>query len=394
MNKLLHEKAEQAQALLAETGMDCWLTFVRETELHPDPGVEQVVGAGVVRNSAFLFGIGGDRVAIVANFDTSAIRAKGVFREVDGYDEDIRGPLLAALRRLDPQSIGLNFSTDDVTADGLTHGHWLLLQNLLDGTPYLARLTSAAPLLARLRGRKSPAEVELIRGAVAVTEQVVNLLTPEIRPGVSERDLAAFVHARFAEFGVSPAWPAAGCPIVNSGPSSDLGHTYPSADIRVEPGHLVHIDLGVRREGYCSDLQRMWYVKRPGESAPPADVQRAFDTVVRAIDAGAAILRPGVRGFEVDAAARKVVIEAGFPEFKHGLGHGLGRAVHDGGTMLGPRWPCYGRNVEAVIEVGNVFTLELGVLTESGFVGLEEDVTATATGCEFLSSRQRNLMLI
>src|SRR5258708_3544732 len=212
---LLHEKADQAQALLAETGLDCWLTFARETDLHPDPGVEQVVGAGVVRNSAFLFGAGGERIAIVANFDTSAIRAKGVFREVVGYDEDIRGPLLAALRRLDPRQIGLNYSTDDVTADGLTHGHWLLLQQLLGGTPYL--------------------------------------------------------------------WAAS----------------------RAGPGHLAHIDLGVRLDGYGSDLQRMWYVRRPGESAPPADVQRAFDTVVRAIDAGAAALRPGARGVEVDAAARK-----------------------------------------------------------------------------------------
>ncbi|VTR94690.1 peptidase m24 : Peptidase M24 OS=Roseiflexus sp. (strain RS-1) GN=RoseRS_1789 PE=4 SV=1: Peptidase_M24 [Gemmata massiliana] len=391
---LLHEKADQAQALLAETGLDCWLTFARETELHPDPGIEQVVGAGVVRNSAFLFGAGGARVAIVANFDTSAIRAKGVFREVIGYDEDIRGPLLAALQRLDPRTIGLNYSLDDVTADGLTHGHWLLLQQLLSGTPYLDRLTSAAPLLARLRGRKSSTEVDRIRRAVAVTEQIVEQITSHIRPGLSERELAAFVHARFVEHGVSPAWPLEGCPIVNTGPASDLGHTYPSETVRIEPGHLVHIDLGVRIDGYCSDMQRMWYVRRPGESGPPEDVRRAFDTVVRAIDAGAEALRPGVRGFEVDAAARSVVVTGGYPEFKHGLGHGLGRAVHDGGTLLGPRWPCYGRNVEAAVEVGNVFTLELGIPTGSGVVGLEEDVLVTATGCEFLSSRQRELILV
>jgi Xaa-Pro aminopeptidase len=193
---------------------------------------------------------------------------------------------------------------------------------------------------------------------------------------------------------VTPAWAVEGCPIVNSGPASDVGHSYPSAAIRVESGHLVHIDLGVRRDGYCSDLQRMWYVRRPGESAPPAGVRGAFDTVVRAIEAGAAVLRPGVRGFEVDAAARHVVVEAGYPEFKHGLGHGLGRAVHDGGTMLGPRWPCYGRNPDGVVEAGNVFTLELGVPTDAGFVGLEEDVLVTATGCEFLSSRQHEPMLV
>ena len=391
---LLHEKADQAHALLAETGLDCWLTFARETDLHPDPGVEQVVGAGVVRNSAFLFGVNGERIAITANFDTSAIRAKGVFREVIGYDEDVRGPLLDALRRLDPKSIGLNYSTDDVTADGLTHGHWLLLQELLSGTSYLDRLTSAAPLLAKLRGRKSAGEVHRIRKAIAVTERIVCELTAFIRPGLSEHDIAAFVHRQFAERGVSAAWAMEGCPIVNTGPASEVGHSHPSPTLRVEPGHLVHIDLGVKLDGYCSDLQRMWYVRRPGESEAPSDVRAAFDVVLAAIDAGAAALRPGVRGFEVDAAARKVVIDAGYPEFKHGLGHGVGRAVHDGGTLLGPRWPCYGRNTEGVVEAGNVFTLELSVPTACGVVGLEEDVLVTPTGCEFLSTQQRELILI
>jgi Xaa-Pro aminopeptidase len=138
----------------------------------------------------------------------------------------------------------------------------------------------------------------------------------------------------------------------------------------------------------------MWYVRRPGEATPHESVQRAFDTVVRAIQAGARALRPGRPGFEVDAAARAVIVEAGYPEFKHGLGHGLGRAVHDGGTMLGPRWPCYGTMTGRTVEAGNVFTLELGVMTEAGFVGLEEDVLVTEEGCTFLSSCQQELFLV
>ena len=256
-------KSRSGPGLAAETGLDCWLTLARETDLHPDPGIEQVVGAGVVRNSAFLFGVGGERIAIVANFDTSAIRAKGVFREVIGYDEDIRGPLLAALRRLDPRQIGLNYSLDDVTADGLTHGHWLLLQQLLGGTPYLDRLTSAAPLLARLRGRKSPAEVERIRRAVAVTEQIVGLLTPQIRPGLSERELAGFRSRAIRRPGRGAGLAGRGVPDRQQRPRRPSSATRTRrATIRVEPGHLVHIDLGVRRDGYCSDLQRMWYVRR------------------------------------------------------------------------------------------------------------------------------------
>jgi len=222
-----------------------------------------------------------------------------------------------------------------------------------------------------------------------VTEGIVGLLTPQIKIGVSDRRLADFLHAEFRRRGLEPAWGWESCPVVNVGPESEPGHAGPRDDLRVAPGRLVHVDLGVRLDGYCSDLQRMWYVRRKGEAAPPEDVRKAFDVVAGAIEAGAAVLRSGVVGHEVDAAARRVVLEAGYPEFKHGLGHGPGRAVHDGGTRLGPRWPCYGATTERAVEAGNVFTLELGVPTAAGFVGLEEDVPVTEQGCVFLSSFQR-----
>jgi Xaa-Pro aminopeptidase len=298
------------------------------------------------------------------------------------------------LRRLDPQRIGLNYSTDDVTADGLTHGHWLLLNDLLRETPFAERLTSAAPLLTRLRGRKSRTEVERMRQAVATTEEIVHLVTAQIRPGVSERQLGDFVHKELRRRGLESAWEWDSCPIVNSGPASEPGHGKPQENIRVEPGHLVHIDLGVKQDGYCSDLQRMWYVRRPGETRPSKEAEQAFTAVLRAIDAGMTALRPGVAGHEVDAAARRVIGEARYPEFKHAFGHSLGRAVHDGGTLLGPRWPCYGKTSDGVVEVDNVFTVELGVTTETGYLGLEEDVLVTPQGCEFLSTPQRELMLI
>ncbi len=391
---LLQEKADQAKALLEETGLDCWLTFARETGTHPDPGVELIVGSDITWKSAFLLGRKGERIAVVGRFDVSNIREAGVFSEVIGYDEGIRDAFLGVLRKLDPKRIGLNFSTDDTTADGLTHGMWLSLNELLENTPYASRLTSAAPLLAKLRARKSPTEVDRIRAAIDTTEEIVGQVTGQVRPGVSELDLADFIHAEFRKRGLPSAWDWDACPIVNCGPQSEPGHAKPRADLKIEPGQLVHIDLGVRQNGFCSDLQRMWYVRRPGETAPPANVQRAFATVIRAIDAGAALLKPGARGYEVDAAARRVIVESGYEEFKHGFGHGLGRAVHDGGTLLGPRWERYGKTPEGIIEAGNVFTVELGVTTEAGYIGMEEDVLVTENGCKYLSSGQRELMLI
>jgi Xaa-Pro aminopeptidase len=391
---LVHEKADQAQALLGETGLDCWLIFARETSVRPDPGVELVVGSDVTWDSAFLFGRAGQRIAIVGRYDAPEIRAGGVFGEVVGYDEGISAPLLAALGQLEPQRIGLNYSADDPIADGLTHGMWRLLNNILRGTPYAGRLESAAPLLSRLRARKTPAEVERIRAAIATTEEIVALTQAQIHPGVSEAQLGDFIHDQFRARGLPSAWSWDGCPIVNSGPESEPGHGAPRADIVVEPGHLVHIDLGVKHEGYCSDLQRMWYVRRPGEDAPPPALQRAFATVVQAIEASAAALKPGVRGYEIDAIAREVGVDSGYEEYRHALGHGLGRACHDGGTLLGPRWERYGDTPNGLVEAGNVFTLELGIQTEAGYVGVEEDVLVTEDGCAFLSPFQRDLMVI
>ncbi len=391
MTMLYHQKAAQAEALLAETGLDAWLIFVRESVIRPDPGIELVVGVDVTWDSAFIFGCDGQRVAIVGRYDVAGVRASGLFQTIIGYDESIRDHLVDALRRLDPLTIGLNYSLDDPTADGLTHGMFLHLCDLLADTPFPARFVSAAPLLAKLRSRKTPAEVERIRAAVAVTEEIVNLVGQQIRPGVSEAQIAAFVHEEFRRRGLASAWAWDACPIVNSGPESEAGHGAPRDDIVVQPGHLVHIDLGVQLEGYCSDIQRMWHVRRPGEAAPPPDVQRAFDTVVRAIEAGAAALRPGVRGYEVDAAARRVIVDAGYEEYRHALGHGLGRACHDGGPLLGPRWPRYGRTPEMQVEAGNVYTLELGVVTSAGYIGIEEDVLVTDEGVEFLSTFQRRL---
>jgi Xaa-Pro aminopeptidase len=391
---VVQEKADQAQDLLAEVGLDCWLTFARESGVRPDPGIELVVGRDVTWNSAFLFGRGGERIAIVGRYDAANIRTTGVFSEIVGYDEGISQPLLAALDRMAPRSIGLNYSTDDTTADGLTHGMWLLLNEILRGTPHAERLTSAAPLLSKLRARKSPAEVERIRQAIAITEEIVELTAAQIRVGASETQIGGFVHEQFRARGLPSAWSWDACPIVNTGPESEPGHGAPRADLFVQPGHLVHIDLGVQYEGYCSDLQRMWYVRRPGEQAAPPEIQRAFATVVQAIEASAAALRPGVRGHEVDTIAREVVVDAGYEEYKHALGHGLGRACHDGGTLLGPRWERYGATPDGIVEAGNVYTLELGVTTSAGYVGVEEDVLVTDDGCVFLSPFQRELKLI
>lgn len=96
----------------------------------------------------------------------------------------------------------------------------------------------------------------------------------------------------------------------------------------------------------------------------------------------------------MDAVAREVVTAAGYPEYKHALGHQGGRTCHDGATLLGPRWARYGSIVEQAVAEGEVYTLELGVMTPAGLVALEEMVVVSANGCRYLTEPQRSLPLI
>jgi Xaa-Pro aminopeptidase len=149
------------------------------------------------------------------------------------------------------------------------------------------------------------------------------------------------------------------------------------------------VDLGVTSHGYSSDIQRCWYVAAETGEAVPQDVVQAAAAVNRAISSGAALLKPGVLGWQVDDAARTSITSDGYPEYKHALGHQVGKVAHDGGAILGPRWARYGRTPEIPIREGEVYTLELGVtLPGRGYLGLEEMVVVTADGCKFLSQRQ------
>jgi Xaa-Pro aminopeptidase len=391
---IVREKLDQAPAILAEHGIDVWLTLVRETLLTRDPSLDLVAGTYCAWQSAFLVSRSGERVAIVGRHDATSVEDLDTYHEVLPYDESIRPGLRGTIERLAPESIALNYSTSDPAADGLTHGLWLVLREALEGTPYVDRVASSAPVVNSLRGRKSASELARIRAAVDETEAIFALVGAELRPGLKETEIAALFDAEVSRRGLGYAWEPSHCPAVNAGPEKDVGHSGPS-ELTTQRGQLLHCDFGVEKNGYCSDLQRVWYLLDDGESEPPVDVRTAWKAVWAAVDSGAAALRPGALGHEVDAAARARLVSAGFPEPKYALGHQLGRSAHDGGTILGPRWDRYGLAPLGAVEEGNVFTLEYGApVPGRGYVGLEEDVLVTSDGIEWLSTPQRDLWLV
>ncbi|MCA9932624.1 MAG: aminopeptidase P family protein [Anaerolineales bacterium] len=392
--QLIQEKLAQATQILDEFDTDLWLTFVRESALQADPVLGLIAGVDVTWHSAFLVSRSGQHTAVVGHFDAPNVQELDAYSRVIDYHEGIGDALRQAIAQYNPQTLAINYSESDVAADGLTHGMYLTLLRQLQGTPYAERLVSAEHIIAALRGRKSETEVTLVRQAIRTTEQLFDEVEQFVKPGMTQRQIAAFVHGRIAELGLDYAWPKAFNPIVTCGPESAVGHAAPG-DAVLQKGHTLHLDLGVKQDEYCSDIQRMWYVLDDGETEAPLVVQRAFDVVYGAIKAGESLLTPGTPGWQVDEAARDFIVDNGYPEYMHAFGHLLGRSAHDGATVLGPQWERYAGICELPVEVGNIFTLELHVIVpERGIMSLEEDVLVTETGVEYLSVPQTKLRYI
>jgi Xaa-Pro aminopeptidase len=391
---LIKEKVEQAKAILDELDIDCWVTFVRESQINGDPALAFLVEADVTWHSAFIVSRSGETVAIVGLYDKKSVEDIGAWDTVEGYVEGVKTPLQLTLRRLDPRTIAVNYSEGSEICDGITHGMFLTLTKMLAEIGFEDRIVSAEKVVSALRERKSATELEHIRGAIRATEKIFDQVAGFIRPGVSEQEIAAFMKSKVAAAGLELAWEEAVCPAVFTGPETAGAHYAPS-ERKVERGHVLNMDFGVKVGGYCSDMQRTFYILEEGESSAPPEVQSGFDTIVKAIEQSRLAMRPGIEGRAIDAVARGLITGAGYEEFPHALGHQVGRYSHDGTAILGPEWEKYAQKPFQPLEEAMVFTIEPRLtVPKRGVATIEEMVVVTRDGAEFLSNPQTQLFLV
>ncbi len=391
---LIQEKVNQAKAILNEFDIDCWITFARESQINGDPMLAFLVSADITWHSTFIVTRDQGTHAIVGLYDRKTVEETGAWDEVVGFVEGIRKPFLEYMKKLNPRQIALNYSEGSEICDGLPHGLYLTMVDMLKELGMEERIISAEPLVSALRERKSPVEIEYMREAIRHTEEIFELVTGYIRPGVTENDIARFMKAEVKKRELGLAWEPTVCPAVFTGPDNAGAHYAPGERV-VERGHILNMDFGVRYKGYCSDMQRTFYILKEGETKAPADVQKGFDTIVRAIEESGKAVKIGGRGLDVDKAARDVVVNAGYDEFPHALGHQVGRFSHDGTAILGPAWEKYAQKPFKEIEKNMVFTLEPRLTVEGrGVATIEEMIIVTDTGAEFLSHPQTEIILI
>ncbi|MEI6613471.1 MAG: Xaa-Pro peptidase family protein [Chrysiogenales bacterium] len=388
------EKIAQAIEILRELDIDLWMVIDRESGLLTDPVMDYVVGQGATWLSFFLFFKSGGKYAIVGNLDIEKFRRAGLFDAVTAYKGSPRTDLLELLKRHNPGKIAIDYSPDCAAADGLTHGNYLNLLDLLKETEFTARLVTAENVIARIRGRKSGEELRRLRLACQKTLDIYSRVGKAVQPGMSEKDLAAWITAERIQMGLAAAWEESSCPAVFSGPQEIGAHSAPTGNV-LRPGHIFNIDFGVVVEKYCSDLQRTWYILRPGEKAAPSEAQKGFAALIESIRLSFSALKPGVRGLDIDQVARDYIVSQGYDEYPHALGHQVGRYAHDGGALLAPAWERYGNLPFMPLEKDQVFTIEPRIyIKDFGVATVEEMVVITENGAEYLSQPQQELYLL
>jgi Xaa-Pro aminopeptidase len=354
---LIKEKVDQAVEILKEYETDCWITFVRESSMMRDPMMDFLCHADMTWHSAFIITASGETYAIVGQMETQTIKDMDVYQHVVGYVEGIKNDLLETLKAINPSSIAVNYSQTSEVCDGLTHGMYLTLHGMLAEIGFEDRLISAEKITSSIKARKTPTEVERMKKAIEHTLDIFSLVKDFIQPGRTEQEIATFMIREVAKRGLGFGWDPSHCPAVFTGPETAGAH-YKPTDRKVERGHILNMDFGVKYQDYTSDLQRTFYVLEVGEDRAPPEVQKGFDTIVTSIEMARRALKPGVQGVAIDKVAREHIVAQGYEEYPHGLGHQVGRFAHDGTALLGPAWEKYANKPFEPIEEGMVFTLE------------------------------------
>ncbi|MBA2769056.1 MAG: aminopeptidase P family protein [Sporichthyaceae bacterium] len=240
-----------------------------------------------------------------------------------------------------------------------------------------AEQTLASDVLADLRMRKAPDEVDALRRAGQAIDRVHQRMAEFLVPGRSERDAGRLIAAAILEEGHQTV----DFVIVGSGPNGASPHHEVGSRV-LESGDAVVVDIGgTTPEGYCSDCTRMYAL---GE--PPAEFREYFPVLHAAQLAACAQARPGVTAESVDAAARTVIAEAGFgAAFVHRTGHGIGVETHEDPYIVSGN--------TTVLEPGMAFSIEPGIyLAGKHGARIEDIVVLTGEGIERLNVTDRDVV--
>lgn len=240
-------------------------------------------------------------------------------------------------------------------------------------------LLPAGDLFETLRASKSEDEIACMIEAQRISEKALETVLHIIKPGMTERQVAAELVYNMLKNGSEGN---SFDPIVITGSKTSLPHGVPGDKV-IQSGDFVTMDFGSIKHGYCSDMTRTVAVGSASE-----EMRNVYDTVLRAQLAGIAAARAGVPGREIDAAARKVISDAGYGKyFGHGFGHSLGLDIHE--------LPNANPSGEAPMPAGAVCSAEPGIYIPGRFgVRIEDVMVIRDTGAEIITKAPKELVVL
>ena len=247
------------------------------------------------------------------------------------------------------------------------------------GKALTCRLLPASAFLRGLRAVKDEGELREMIAAQRIAEKALEEICNDIRPGVTEKEIAARLQYLMLHYGAENM---SFDPIAVSGPNGSMPHGVPSEKPLAE-GEFLTMDFGCIKNGYCSDMTRTVAVGHVTE-----EMERVYETVLSAQLAGIAAARAGVTGAAVDGAARKVIADAGYGAyFTHSFGHGVGVEIHE--------LPYVGPGAEAPLPAGAVTSAEPGIYLPGKFgVRIEDVIILREDGCENITLAPKKLLVL
>jgi len=393
---ILHARFGRAVEAMQRQDIDIWIILGRESHILGEPALLYLMPADVLFRTAVVITKKGERVCICTALENEEFEAAGLYSDIILYNgmASFEAAITEALKtRMPIGRIALNISALDPSSDGLSHSDYLLLQQCFDKAGYVGEIVSSEPVMKAVRGKKSNQEAEKIAHAVRLAMSVFEEARPRMRLGMSGEDVQRLFKSIISVHGLRYAWDERNNPFVSVGTRSSYMCKHPPADVYIEPGDVVNVDLGIRVDGYASDNQRTFYALRSNETQPPDEVFRAFLTLQRMNYEVCAAMKTGADSTGLTVIGDRIMREYGYPEgWSGGYGHEIGLFAHNGGISAGNSPAKTG--MDTILEENMTFTLEPAILTRYGRVCQEEVVRVTDCGGLLLSVPQEDIWLI
>lgn len=240
-------------------------------------------------------------------------------------------------------------------------------------------LVPAQKLVDELRSAKDADELTAMRQAQRITDEAFTAILEFLRPGLTEKEVAARLVYEMLRRGAEKV---SFDPIVAAGPNGSKPHAIPG-DTVIENGMFVTMDFGCMYGSYCSDMTRTVAVGQPTD-----EMVKVYNTVLESQLAGIAAAKAGIPGKEIDAAARKVIENAGYGKyFSHGFGHSLGLEIHES--------PNANAAENTIMPVGAVISAEPGIYLPGEYgVRIEDVLILNEDGCEIITASPKQLIVL